>query len=191
MALSDAAFAKKKLMTKVIAFYKVKDFAKNNKKLLKLTEQEMKLFSKDSMAYGYLEFTKPVFYPQIAATYSGFEFMGIFLGLSFLMMLASTLMFKILSAAASDKLRYKMLYKLGARNSVLKAAIRKEIAILFVAPAVLGSLDVLFGLKFFTILLPDPYFRIWIPFLAFFLLYLVYYLLTVKLYQGIVLGETK
>lgn len=122
---------------------------------------------------------------------SGFEFMGLFLGLSFLMMLASTLMFKILSAAASDKLRYKMLYKLGARNSVLKAAIRKEIAILFVAPAVLGSLDVLFGLKFFTILLPDPYFRIWIPFLAFFLLYLVYYLVTVKLYQGIVLEETK
>jgi putative ABC transport system permease protein len=107
------------------------------------------------------------------------------------MMLASTLMFKILSAAASDKLRYKMLYKLGARNSVLKAAIRKEIAILFVAPAVLGSLDVLFGLKIFTILLPDPYYKIWIPFLAFFLLYLVYYLLTVKLYQGIVLEETK
>ena len=191
VALSDAAFAKKKLTTKVITFYKVKDFAKNNKKLLKLIDQEMKLFSKNSMTYGYLEFTKPALYQQIAAMCSGFEFMGLFLGLSFLMMLASTLMFKILSDAASDKLRYKMLYKLGARNSVLKSAIRKEIAILFVAPAVLGSLDVLFGLKFFTLLLPDPYFRIWIPFLAFFLLYLLYYLVTVKLYQGIVLEETK
>ncbi|AXI15048.1 ABC transporter permease [Lactobacillus delbrueckii subsp. bulgaricus] len=46
-------------------------------------------------------------------------------------------------------------------------------------------------MKIFTILLPDPYYKIWIPFLAFFLLYLVYYLLTVKLYQGIVLEETK
>ena len=81
VALSDAAFAKKKLTTKVITFYKVKDFAKNNKKLLKLIDQEMKLFSKNSMTYGYLEFTKPVLYQQIAAMCSGFEFMGLFLGL--------------------------------------------------------------------------------------------------------------
>ena len=41
----------------------------------------MQLFSKDSMAYGYLEFTKPFLYQQIAAMCSGFEFMGLFLGL--------------------------------------------------------------------------------------------------------------
>ncbi|ALT47441.1 ABC transporter [Lactobacillus delbrueckii subsp. bulgaricus] len=72
----------------------------------------------------------------------------------------------------------------------MKAAIRKEIAILFVAPAVLGSLDVLFGLKIFTILLPDPTTDL-DSILSILPLYLVYYLLTVKLYQGIVLEETK
>ncbi|GHW01970.1 ABC transporter permease [Lactobacillus nasalidis] len=191
IALSDAAFAKKKLSSQTLTFYKVKEFAKNNQQLLKLLKQEMKQFNKKSVTYFYLQFTKPVLYQQIAAMCSGFEFMGLFLGLSFLMMLASTLMFKILSAATSDKTRYQMLYKLGSKTSVLKAAIGKEIAILFVAPAVLGSLDVLFGLQFFKLLLPDPYYKLWIPFLAFFLLYLVYYLVTVKLYQGIVLQDTK
>ncbi|MDK7192915.1 hypothetical protein QP420_06675, partial [Bifidobacterium sp. UMB1197] len=69
---------------------------------------------------------------------SGFEFMGFFLGLAFLAMLASTLMFKVLSGANSDKPRYQMLWKVGTRKSLLKASIAKEIGILFVLPAVLG-----------------------------------------------------
>lgn len=41
--------------------------------------------------------------------FGGFEFMGLFLGVAFLAMLASCLMFKILSGANSDKHRYEML----------------------------------------------------------------------------------
>ena len=41
--------------------------------------------------------------------FSGFEFMGFFLGLAFLTMLASCLMFKILSGSKSDIARYEML----------------------------------------------------------------------------------
>lgn len=59
------------------------------------------------------------------------------------MMLASTLMFKVLSGAASDKLRYEMLHKIGAQARVLKASLRKEIGVLFLAPALLGAIDVL------------------------------------------------
>lgn len=191
IAVSDQEFGKLRAKSEVVTFYKVKDFVQANKQLYKLMNQQMKQYKKSSLTNAYLENSKPVMYQEVAAACSGFEFMGLFLGLAFLMMLASTLMFKILSAAAGDKNRYMMLYKLGFRNSVLKGSIRKEIAILFAAPAVLGIIDVLFGLKFFSVFLPNPYNQIWIPFVAFFLLYLLYYVLTIKLYQGIVLPDSK
>ena len=129
-----------------------------------------------------LNSTKAMNYRFVSSMASGFEFMGFFLGLAFLAMLASTLMFKVLSGANSDKPRYKMLWKIGTRQSLLKASIAKEIGVLFALPAVLGIIDVLFGLQFFKSLLKNPYDKIWIPFTIFLVLYLIYYLITVKLY---------
>ncbi|MCI1891893.1 FtsX-like permease family protein [Schleiferilactobacillus perolens] len=124
---------------------------------------------------------------------SGFEFMGLFLGIAFLAMLASCLMFKILSGAASDALRYQMLEKIGTRRSLLKKSIRQEIGTLFVLPGILGVIHVLFGLQMFKVteLLPQPYHNIWLPFLIFLVLYVLYYFLTVQLYSGIVLHSGK
>ncbi|MBP2058116.1 hypothetical protein J2Z60_001293 [Lactobacillus colini] len=98
-------------------------------------------------------------------------------------------MFKVLSGANGDKPRYRMLWKMGAGQGMLKASIAKEIAALFVLPAILGVSDVLFGLQFFKKLLPNPYQGIWMPFTIFGVLYLGYYLLTVVLYQRIVLKK--
>ena len=44
---------------------------------------------------------------------SGTVFMGFFLGIAFLAMMASCLMFKILSGASKDITRYQMLRKIG------------------------------------------------------------------------------
>ena len=138
-----------------------------------------------------LNSTKAMNYRFVSSMASGFEFMGFFLGLAFLAMLASTLMFKVLSGANSDKPRYKMLWKIGTRQSLLKASIAKEIGVLFALPAVLGIIDVLFGLQFFKSLLKNPYDKIWIPFTIFLVLYLISYLITVNLYEGIVLKDNK
>ena len=83
-------------------------------------------------------------------------------------MLASTLMFKVLSGANSDKPRYKMLWKIGAQRKLLKASIRSEIGTLFALPAILGIVDVLFGLQFFKVNAKHPYDKIWIPIYDFF-----------------------
>ena len=96
-------------------------------------------------------------YQMINGMFSGFEFMGFFLGIAFLTMLASCLMFKILSGSKSDVVRYEMLGKIGARQALLKQSIRREIGILFLAPGVLGAIHVLFGLQMFTVLMDDPY----------------------------------
>ena len=115
--------------------------------------------------------------------------MGFFLGFAFLTMLASTLMFKVLSGAAGDKAKYRMLYQMGTRKQLLRRSIKAEIGVLFLLPALLGVIDVLFGLQLFKDLLENPYRSIWIPFTIFIILYSFYYLLTVKLYEKLVLTK--
>lgn len=126
-------------------------------------------------------------YTLINGIFSGLEFMGFFLGIAFLAMLASCLMFKILSGANGDVKRYNMLYKIGTRQKVLRHTINKEIAVLFAVPAILGVVHVLIGLQMFSKILYRPYANIEIPFIIFIVLYLGYYFLTRYLYKKIVL----
>nr|WP_225353666.1 hypothetical protein [Lacticaseibacillus sharpeae] len=115
--------------------------------------------------------------------------MGFFLGLAFLAMLASTLMFKILSGADYDKTRYAMLRKIGVRERLLRGSIRSELLVLFALPGILGVVHVLFGLQLFKTLLLNPYDNLLLPFGVFGVLYLIYFLITVWLYNGIVLRK--
>lgn len=173
--------------------FMVNDFRKNFTKLEKLQNASIHSVIKGKDAGVSTDIlannTKTASYRFISTMASGFEFMGFFLGIAFLAMLASTLMFKVLSGAASDSPRYKMLWKMGTQTRLLKSSIRSEIGTLFALPAVLGIIDVLFGLQFFKSLLPDPYDKIWIPFTIFLVLYMVYYLITVRLYENIVLQK--
>ncbi|OTP11261.1 peptide ABC transporter permease/transmembrane protein [Enterococcus sp. 10A9_DIV0425] len=144
----------------------------------------------DSLNNDELDFSQKYnSYQIINSVFSGFEFMGFFLGIAFLTMLASCLMFKILSGSKSDIIRYDMLGKIGARQTILKQSIRREIGILFLAPGILGAIHVLFGLQMFKVLMTDPYHDLWIPFLIFFVLYFIYYVLTTWLYTSIVLNK--
>lgn len=139
-----------------------------------------------------MNFSQRVFaYDSYNGIFSGFEFMGFFLGIAFLTMLASCLMFKILSGANSDIQRYTMLKKIGTRTRLLKSSIRKEIGVLFLVPGILGMIHVLFGLKMFTTLMIDPYHDLWLPFGIFIALYAIYYVVTIGLYTNIVLNPKK
>lgn len=167
-----------------VTLIRVKDFARDFPQILHLERLQLKERSQAANVY---RASKASAYQTIIAYSSGFEFMGFFLGLAFLTMLASTLMFKVLSGAYNDRLRYQMLAKMGTRVKLLRNSIKWEIGALFTLPAILGVIDVLFGLKLFRTLLLYPYRGIWIPFTIFIILYLFYYLLTVKLYEKIVL----
>nr|WP_254912684.1 hypothetical protein [Bacillus thuringiensis] len=130
-------------------------------------------------------------YNMIYASASGTVFMGFFLGIAFLAMMASCLMFKILSGASKDIVRYEMLRKIGVRYELLAKSIYKELFLVFLFPGIVGMIHVLWGMKIFGFILIDPYFRIWLPILIFVVIYSTYYLITVQLYKGIVLPEKK
>ncbi|MEH7221038.1 ABC transporter permease, partial [Bacillus toyonensis] len=72
-------------------------------------------------------FTKMTIYQLTNSLMSGTMFMGFFLGIAFLAMMASSLMFKILTGASRDVRRYEMLRKIGVRRSMLTKSIYKEI----------------------------------------------------------------
>ena len=169
---------------KFVSYINVKDFAHDFPVIKQIQKQQLK----ENRNYKdiYLS-SKSYNYNNMIGFTSAFEFMGFFLGIAFLTMLASTLMFKVLSGAASDKVRYQMLHEIGVRQRLLRSSIRKEIGTLFTMPAILGIIDVLCGLQLFKTLLISPYHNIWIPFTIFIVLYLGYYLLTVTLYEKIVL----
>ncbi|MFR3685276.1 MAG: FtsX-like permease family protein [Enterococcus sp.] len=184
--LSSEAFSALPGNATEIRLITVADFAKDKDALKNLAEENFrKNPTLDKNTAGMNQ--KALVYELYNALFSGFEFMGFFLGIAFLTMLASCLMFKILSGAKSDIQRYSMLEKIGARRQLLKQSIRKEIGILFLVPGLLGVTHVLFGLQLFTTLLTEPYSNIWLPFLIFFVLYFIYYVLTIWIYTGIVM----
>ncbi|WP_407857546.1 FtsX-like permease family protein [Enterococcus hailinensis] len=187
--LSAAAFSALNLAPTELRVIHVADFMKDKEQLSQLVEENKRnnpTLNQDNSSFS----QKVAIYDTYNALFSGFEFMGFFLGIAFLTMLASCLMFKILSGAKSDIQRYAMLEKIGARRQLLSSSIRKEIGVLFLVPGLLGMLHVLFGLQMFKSLLSEPYNNLWLPFLIFLVLYLIYYGLTVWIYTGIVMKKT-
>lgn len=132
-------------------------------------------------------------YVRFKQLFSSLTFLGLFLGIAFLAMLASCLMFRILMNATRDVQRYHRLAQVGARRRTLKNSLMQEIAAVFTFPALVGIVHVLFGLQMFekTKILLHPYHNITISVIFFVLLYSVYYGLTGLLYAKIVLVHPK
>jgi len=186
--LNAAKFSRQAGKTVSVTTIRVKNIEKDRATLKKLNQLEMARFPHASeLTVGNYQS-----YELMLAFFGGLEFMGYFLGIAFLAMLASCLMFKILSGAPGDQRRYRMLYKVGVRHSLMRNGIAKEIGILFMIPGIMGVIDVLFGLQMFKPLMPkpmSPYLGIGGTFAIFIGLYAIYYLITLALYWQIVLPQ--
>ncbi|MDM5190423.1 FtsX-like permease family protein [Bacillus sp. DX4.1] len=165
---------------------KVDNFLTYKKEWKKIDELQIAKYK--NVKEGSLQ-SKNQLYTGFYGIASGTVFMGFFLGIAFLAMMASCLMFKILSGASSDITRYQMLRKIGVRRELLTKSIYKELFLVFLFPAIVGIVHVLVGMNIFGFILLDPYFRIWLPIVIFVVIYAIYYFITVQLYKGIVLPK--
>ncbi|WP_404454654.1 FtsX-like permease family protein [Virgibacillus necropolis] len=161
------------------ALPQIKEIEKRQQKLAGI-QDEMQMQRLGSKLADYLIFKSVA---------SGTIFMGFFLGIAFLMMMASVLMFKLLSSATADTHRYSMLRKIGVRKSLLTRSIYKELFLVFLFPAILGLVHVLVGMQMFSFILVEPYTKIWFPISIFIVIYGIYYWLTVQMYKRIVLPK--
>ncbi|EOP49612.1 ABC transporter permease [Bacillus cereus] len=135
--------------------------------------------------------------PSFRDFYTGFQmglegtglmmFIGMFLGLVFLLATGSIIYFKQLTEANADRERYVVLRKVGVTKQEMKKAIAKQVSFIFAIPLVIGILHSLFALKGLANLLP---FEIMIPLLisigVYGVIYIGYYFLTVRSYYKIV-----
>ncbi|HDR4568854.1 ABC transporter permease [Bacillus paranthracis] len=114
-------------------------------------------------------------------------FIGLFLGLVFLLATGSIIYFKQLTEASADRDRYIVLHKVGVTKQEMKKAIAKQVSFIFAIPLVIGILHSLFALKGLGNILP---YEIMIPLLisigVYGAIYIGYYFLTVRSYYKIV-----
>ena len=167
---------------------KTNDFVAYTKEWKKIDELQLVKY-KNITAEDML--SKYEIYNSFYVAASGTVFMGFFLGIAFLAMMASCLMFKILTGASKDIVRYEMLRKIGVRHKLLTKSIYKELFFVFLFPGVVGIVHVLIGMNIFGFIVIDPYFRIWLPIIIFVVIYAMYYFITVQLYKGIVLPKER
>lgn len=187
--VSQSAFTRIDAPTHQVTLIKTDDLtSQHNQPLLtQLVKTQQQRFGQNDGqmvgTFGWYQFFNSMF--------GGMEFMGFFLGFAFLAMLASCLMFKILSGATKDIVRYKMLNRIGARQQLMRSAVRGEVLTLFAIPGVLGIVDVLFGLQMFKELLLDPYAMIGWIILGFCAMYAIYYWITAALYIRLVIPKER
>lgn len=114
-------------------------------------------------------------------------FIGIFLGLVFLISTGSIIYFKQLTEASEDRQRYDILRKIGVSRKEIRASISRQIMVVFAAPLVLGVTHSLVAFEMFNRLMSA---NILVPALltvgGYVGIYLIYYFLTVESYNKII-----
>lgn len=80
-------------------------------------------------------------------------FIGLYLGIIFLISSAAILALKELSESSDNKERYNMLRKIGTDEKMINHALFKQIAIFFMFPLLLAIIHSIFGIKFCDLIL--------------------------------------
>ncbi|MDQ0300222.1 putative ABC transport system permease protein [Salibacterium salarium] len=168
---------------------KTDDFMAYTDQWAALDEIKQEQMDTETAEESYGVTSKYAMYKSYDTVATGTVFMGFFLGVAFLAMMASCLMFKVLSGANQDISRYEMLRKIGVKKKLLERSVYKELFLVFLFPAILGVTHVLIGMNMFSFIIYEPYYRIWVSIALFILIYALYYLLTVKMYKEMVLPD--
>lgn len=74
-------------------------------------------------------------------------YMGLYLGLVFLLTAAAVLALQQLSQAADNAQRYELLSKLGAPRAMRRGALMRQVALAFLLPLALGTIHAFVGMK--------------------------------------------
>jgi len=80
-------------------------------------------------------------------------FIGLYLGIIFLISCAAILALKSLSESSDNKERFTILRRIGTDEKLINSALFKQIAIMFLIPLILAIIHSIFGIKFCNIIL--------------------------------------
>ena len=126
--------------------------------------------------------------------YGGFFFIGIFLGLLFIMATVLIIYYKQISEGYDDKERFEIMQKVGMSHQEVKASIRSQVLTVFFLPLIVAGIHITVAFPMITKILAllnllnvQLYLTCTIVcFLVFAVMYLLIYLLTAKTYYKVV-----
>ena len=126
--------------------------------------------------------------------YAGFLFIGIFLSFLFIMATILIMYYKQITEGYEDKDRFEIMQKVGLEQSDVKKAIHSQVLTVFFMPLLVAGIHISFAYPMIEKLLhllfvSDAWLYIrttGMCFVAFALVYIVIYVLTSKVYYGIV-----
>ncbi len=127
-------------------------------------------------------------------TYGGLFFLGIFLGLLFLMATVLIIYYKQISEGYDDQARFEIMQKVGLSRAQIKRAIHSQVLTVFFLPLITAGVHICFAFPVIARLLPllnlhnTPLFALstLICFLIFAVFYAIVYVLTARSYYKIV-----
>ena len=146
-----------------------------SKALIKIIPEESKL------TYVYEQFSIDAFISMIL-------FIGIFLGLVFIVSTGSIIYFKQLTEATEDKDRYTILKKIGMSNLEIKSSIKKQVSIIFATPLIIGICHSLAAFGLISVIFGGAHIitPIVVTVGSYLVIYMAYYFLTVSSYNRVV-----
>ena len=126
--------------------------------------------------------------------YGGFLFLGMFLGLIFVMATTLIIYYKQISEGYDDKVRFEIMQKVGMSRKEVKASIRSQVILVFFLPLVMAAIHVCVAFPMMKKLLgvlnlpnPEPFRWCLLATIGVFtLLYIIVYSMTSKVYYKIV-----
>ena len=136
----------------LVANYKGNDEQKENIEKMIVSFQQHPYFQQ--LSYSQLSWiTRASLYESSVGLSAMVTFIGLYLGIIFLMSSAAILALKELSESADNKIRYQMLRKLGTDEKMICRALFYQIAIFFFFPLLFALIHSIFGIQFCNYLL--------------------------------------
>ncbi|MCR1899863.1 ABC transporter permease [Irregularibacter muris] len=148
---------------------------------------------KETKINGYVEGTE-IARESFYSLYGGLFFLGIFLGLLFIMATVLIIYYKQISEGYDDKGRFEIMQKVGMSHGEVKKSIHSQVLTVFFLPLVAAGVHIAFAFKFITKLLAllnltNVTLFIWCligSVLGFAVFYAMIYALTARVYYKIV-----
>ncbi len=155
IVVPDSVINLSKTSTQLEKEYMIANYKANDQK----TKEEIEaIFTDEKLSKLYPDITlegtsKIAIYDASVGLGAMITFIGLYLGIIFLISSAALLALKELSESTDNITRYTMLRKIGASNKQLNKALFKQIAIFFLFPLLIAVIHSIFGIKFCTYIL--------------------------------------
>ncbi|MFD3157064.1 FtsX-like permease family protein [Haloimpatiens sp. FM7330] len=154
----------------------------NRKDSKYLTENIKKIVPKEASLNTYYDY-----YKQKAILVGAFLFIGVFVGIVFLISTTSIIYFKTLAEAYEDRERYAILKKIGMSKKEICKSIKEQIRPLFFIPLLVGIFHSIAALGALRSIMNITSVKLIVTILlSYIVIYYIYYMATISSYKKIV-----